>query len=1215
MARISSRVDIARTASSQPPVAKIAGPGGEPWPGASKGVPKPEGDEGTYTSQQVRADIERQEQEALARSRESAAQYRRTGDLPLRSPPAYSRTATVAKQFKAKAEKEIGTAGVEAVKELNKALTGSRVRFTIQGTTQMPLIRMKTKQRETTPLTFHQWLGKYGDFAKPDKAKYQKYLDEFAQKSTRWSPQDVYNYYREHGGVATTPSFESSYRIWKLNPTPFPALPASISTFTVKSNFQIITSGMTRAIKDLSTGGIVGYLGTGNTITDIHGTVIGIYKDERNIELATLQPLPKRTGLPPCAEKNYDKAKIYLDSLIAKGEVPEGSTLVQTTDGWKYKLPTIESGAVVYKPNKAYLVGTTGKFYINPDDPSRGTTDIDFMSKNWCVGELSESGWYVWTGTKWAETGTNEANIAAVKGFAGQGVAEYKKGRDIKLYYPTKDSVGIVVPTGGIVKLKNGELVPRIYYDALPEGEQNFLYKYGIDEYSRAYNPLVGYEGATKLFSNKELLARQEEWKKSGVTTATMPYILWLGKVPDRIYDTSYSEAMSKVRELGVDGYNKWVEMNTIELNSGELVPKDAFDKLTLAQQKELIECGSVEKFNELHPPPTKGQIAKEIGISQIPVYYTVRSWNTSANWERALNIATDLLWIIPPARIAAGVARGAVGASRIARIAEISKAVAVAEFIAPVKALRYPIRAIKFVAEPLEALIRGSKIPIESVSQSYHTIKIPSIVAREKGLEHLGVSVEEATRARNVIVPQVIAGETGAFYGKELEALMKPSVLSSIKPCAVSGTPDIRPFLYGATVNADLYVGPTFYERFAHATSAGRTTEGGIKGALVITDEKVLKALKLLPSKTYMGAAEFEEILKTGYKLPPPSQILFTRSLGVEKLTLLIIGPKFTAGEIAKLKFIAPVETFKQIFSRPLKLTAKQLAEQRRLETKLASIEHKLAETSKLTKTEIKELEAQKGKLLTELSDSYRRQAVPMLIDSTDGRYIRLLEEAANQARRVSRVERISVAPRVARVTRLPVAEKVARVPRVGRVSREARVPRIPQRVEVPRISRVARVERVPGVGRVPGVTRIPEVPRIPQIPKIPKVPKVPKIPEYKAEVGGKKVRKFPLGSVCWRQGLFWITIYPPYRAENVLYTREPPRNVRIVTGLKSAYKTITKLGFQVPEKVLKDMGIMDVIISGRGQKITFKRDIKRRTRLGYPEGVPPGIKMGMLG
>ncbi|HUW47062.1 MAG TPA: hypothetical protein VMW50_14900 [Dehalococcoidia bacterium] len=1254
-------------------------------------------------SRQARADIERQTQEALAQARGATAQYRKLGDLPLHSPAWYSRQATIAKKLRVSAEKKIGVASAEAIKELNVAI--------------------KEAEREVVQqvgVTKEQWEEKLARLKREQTAQQAK------QKTSKELIEELYRKKAE----------EVVARYAKIGET------VSIST-----------------------------------------------------------------------------------ALKAIREHPD----------W-YALPSIITPAP--KLQQQYLVGSTGKFYFNPDNPKLGTTDMEFMSEHWSIGKLSDSGRYVWTGTKWASTGTNEANIAAVKGFAGQGVAKYDMGANIKLYYPTKESIGVVALAGGLAKLKTGELVPRVFYDALSKGEQAFLYKYGIDKWQQVNDPLLSYENAVKLFGSKEILALQKGWKEAKPISPsiTMPYILSLGKVPKAIYDTQYADAMAKIKLLGVDGYNKWVDANTIKLKSGELIPKDAFDKLTPAQQKELIGCGSVEKFNELHPPLTKGQIAKEIGISQIPVYYTAKSWGTSANWERALNIGIDLLWLIPPARIAAGVARGAVGATRIARIARISKAVAVAEFITPVKALAHPIRAIKFVAEPLETLIRGSKVPIESMSQSYHTIKIPSNLTKGRGVEQLSISAEEAIKARNQIVSQVIMGEPGMFYGKELEALMKPTTLGRIKPCVVAASPDIRPFLKGTTIGPDLFTGPTFYERFAHGTSGGTIVEEGIKGALVITDEKILKALTIggvHPKQLYLGMAELQAVLKAGYKLPPPSQILFTRSLGGEKLTLLIIGEPFTARELAKLKFIAPVETFKQIFSRPLKLTAKQtnITEKiaiinRRIEvlnTKSYAVEYKgmlkgdvfnkrgnITQTAKgfthpkgglvrrrVTgiivddkgnillvndkvqprgyfdlpggqidpkgkfgrtpgqegisiegalhgqvksevgfgikdpvglpayrgkinphslpgsyvvyanpkstkinlrryqpkgkpteirkatwwngKTEIqvspstrdilvalnekgiikidvtklrlhpkvarelytirdakyvnrlkhidtaksarvaKEIDILKGtqkELAKEAEEIYRRQAVPMLIDTTDGRYIRLLEKATDIARRAGKVERIPVAPRIARVARLAAVERIARAPRVERAPGEARVPRVPRRVEVPRVSRVARVERVPGVGRVPGIPRIPEIPRIPKIPKIPRIPKVPKVPIIPTEeITGRKGKKLPLGSVTRRQGLFWVTIYPPYRKDNVLYTRYPPRGATIVTGPRSAYKTITKLGFQVPEKILQDMGFMDVIISGKGQKITFKRDIKQKTKLGYAEGMPPGIKMGMLG
>lgn len=102
---------------------------------------------------------------------------------------------------------------------------------------------------------------------------------------------------------------------------------------------------------------------------------------------------------------------------------------------------------------------------------------------------------------------------------------------------------------------------------------------------------------------------------------------------------------------------------------------------------------------------------------------------------------------------------------------------------------------------------------------------------------------------------------------------------------------------------------------------------------------------------------------------------------------------------------------------------------------------------------------------------------------------------------------------------------------------------------------------------------------------------------------------RRLALGSFTWRQGAFWITVYPPYGAGNVMYTKEPPAGAKVVTGPGSAAKTITKLGTRVPEGVRWDMGIQDVIISKHGRRIRFRRDPKQRTRLGYPVGMPPGV------
>lgn len=84
---------------------------------------------------------------------------------------------------------------------------------------------------------------------------------------------------------------------------------------------------------------------------------------------------------------------------------------------------------------------------------------------------------------------------------------------------------------------------------------------------------------------------------------------------------------------------------------------------------------------------------------------------------------------------------------------------------------------------------------------------------------------------------------------------------------------------------------------------------------------------------------------------------------------------------------------------------------------------------------------------------------------------------------------------------------------------------------------------------------------------------------------------------------------MYPPYRAGNVRYTKNPPAGATVVRGPGSAQKTLTKLGINVPGGVLLDLGAFDVHISRHGKRIRFRQDPKGRTRLGYAVGMPAGV------
>jgi len=130
--------------------------------------------------------------------------------------------------------------------------------------------------------------------------------------------------------------------------------------------------------------------------------------------------------------------------------------------------------------------------------------------------------------------------------------------------------------------------------------------------------------------------------------------------------------------------------------------------------------------------------------------------------------------------------------------------------------------------------------------------------------------------------------------------------------------------------------------------------------------------------------------------------------------------------------------------------------------------------------------------------------------------------------------------------------------------------------------------------------------------VPRVPKLPRIPKTPVLRlAPVTPDKARaRLPMGSFTWRQGFIWWTIHPPYRGRKDMFpSREPPPGATVVKGPGSAYKTITKLGVNVPKEVLIDLGIQDIRITKHGGGIQYRRDIKQKTKLGYPIGMPPGI------
>jgi len=91
--------------------------------------------------------------------------------------------------------------------------------------------------------------------------------------------------------------------------------------------------------------------------------------------------------------------------------------------------------------------------------------------------------------------------------------------------------------------------------------------------------------------------------------------------------------------------------------------------------------------------------------------------------------------------------------------------------------------------------------------------------------------------------------------------------------------------------------------------------------------------------------------------------------------------------------------------------------------------------------------------------------------------------------------------------------------------------------------------------------------------------------------------------GIIARKQGWCYIVLYPPYGKDNVIYSRKPLEGVKYFSGLGSVARSIIAKHGYVPPEVLRDMGIMDVIIRTPWEKkskpkIFFKRDIHQRTK-----------------
>ena len=312
-----------------------------------------------------------------------------------------------------------------------------------------------------------------------------------------------------------------------------------------------------------------------------------------------------------------------------------------------------------------------------------------------------------------------------------------------------------------------------------------------------------------------------------------------------------------------------------------------------------------------------KATSARALGMAAdylVPGAHLARNWDSLSTRDKTLGIVLDMAAFIP------GVALLSTARRAGSSLAQATRTVAIAEAKAPITSLRHPIESAKSALRPmyamLETAVHPARIPLAGTEIRSMTVRLP--------VKQVG-NADEAMLARDMLMTKAAAGEGPlvSVGGRQI-GLTTTSLQRTTHGIAVHATPDVRPFMNGAVIQTGreggLFVGPNLHTRFTTASAFGDLPTGGVPGALLITDKRILG--RLTPSgKVYRGTVEMEKLVKGGERLPAPSQVLFSRDAEGRRLTLLVIGEPLSARQVATLKFMGPKDVIASIFREPYKL------------------------------------------------------------------------------------------------------------------------------------------------------------------------------------------------------------------------------------------------------------------------------------------------------
>jgi len=106
------------------------------------------------------------------------------------------------------------------------------------------------------------------------------------------------------------------------------------------------------------------------------------------------------------------------------------------------------------------------------------------------------------------------------------------------------------------------------------------------------------------------------------------------------------------------------------------------------------------------------------------------------------------------------------------------------------------------------------------------------------------------------------------------------------------------------------------------------------------------------------------------------------------------------------------------------------------------------------------------------------------------------------------------------------------------------------------------------------------------------------------------------PVGSIAWKQGIFYKYIPPPWQQDKPFTLKKPP--VGYVAKGRTPAQTVQMIGepkSAVPESFSIDMGVTDIFVSDYGKTIKFKgRGLKTsvgKGKRGTTQGMSQGINI----